>query len=165
MPTPKDGHRSLTAGEILILRKIFKNAINYSAVKVHNGKWIQWQRNDITMTPNGNIYFNQPTFKEDFSTLLTSQPDALHHFIHEMVHVWQYQLGYAVKRAGLLSAFGYGYDYTFKANTRLSDYPMEAQGNIIADWAMYVLYGVVRHCSRTRYGKKPIHEPNSKRCL
>ena len=55
------------------------------------------QPDDVAMTPNGEIYFNPKHFKEDFA--LGAFSDALW-FMHEMVHVWQHQLGYPVRLRG-----------------------------------------------------------------
>ncbi|MDR0702381.1 MAG: hypothetical protein LBF61_08265 [Azoarcus sp.] len=143
MPAPaKKINRSLTVGEVQMLRQIFGSSINYNAVTVRNYKWTDLQPADVAMTPNGNIYFGEMLFKEDYAAPdIFPRYDKVHHFIHEMVHVWQYQLGYAVIIQGIGSVFGYGYKYKLDTKKKLSDYPMESQANIIADWAMYVLYG------------------------
>jgi hypothetical protein len=62
-------------------------------VRVHNDEFLPFdlQPDNTAMTPNGEIYFNPSRFKEDFSL---STPRDQHWLMHEMVHVWQYQLGY-----------------------------------------------------------------------
>ncbi|MBK7236706.1 MAG: hypothetical protein IPI02_14175 [Sterolibacteriaceae bacterium] len=60
--------------------------------------------------------------------------------MHEMVHVWQYQLGYPVKLRGAIR-IGLPYEYTLESGKRLSDYNMEAQGNILSDYWALKLYG------------------------
>ena len=78
------------------------------------------------------MYFNPKRFVEDFS--LASFLESLW-FMHEMVHVWQYLLGYPVKLRGAIR-IGLGYGYTLSADKVLSDYNMEAQGNVLSDcWA------------------------------
>jgi type VI secretion system secreted protein VgrG len=151
MPTPKDGSRPLTLSEINMVRPIFRNAIRYDKVKVHNRKYAFFQPSNGAITPNGEIYFAPMVFQEDFHKF---SAELQHFFIHEMVHVWQYQMGYPVKAQGIASALGYGYDYTLKPGMKLSNFPMEGQANIIADYAMYVLYGTPKHYSGKRY-KKP----------
>ncbi len=47
------------------------------------------------MTPEGEIYFPDEVYKDDFSK---SNASDRHFFIHEMVHVWQHQLKYPVKK-------------------------------------------------------------------
>jgi len=53
--------------------------------------------------------------------------------MHEMVHVWQYQLGYPVRLRGAIR-LGLNYDYTLLPEKHLSSYNMEAQGNILSDF-------------------------------
>ena len=150
---PYGKSRSLTPLETSLASKIFGSSIQYMRVKIHHGKYIPVQRDDTVMTPNGEIYFPTPLYKDDYSDSSITQ-NFKHLYIHEMVHVWQYQLGYPVKIAGLLeSSWGHGYDYTLEQNTKLSDYPMEAQGNIIADYAMYLFFNQPTYYSRSYFGK------------
>jgi hypothetical protein len=101
-------------------------------VKVHNGEylWFGMQPDDTAMTPDGEMYFNPSRFKEDFS--LSNEFDR-HWFVHEMAHVWQHQLGYPVKWRGAVRV-GLSYEYKLEAGKTLSDYNMEAQGDILADY-------------------------------
>ena len=56
--------------------------------------------------------------------------------MHEMVHVWQYQLGYPVKLRGALR-IGLSYEYELAEGKTLADFNMEAQGDLLADyWAL-----------------------------
>jgi hypothetical protein len=117
------------------------------------------QKDYIAMTPNGRIYLPTAIFLEDFSSSGVRE-DLVALFIHEMVHVWQYQLGYSVKLAGVLETplgmvFGFGYNYTIKFGAKLSDFSMEAQGNILADYALYLFYGSAQYSSRKQRGKQP----------
>ena len=135
--TPAESARELTTGEIGMARMVFKDSIDYSKVKIHNGEflWLGMQKDDTALAPNGEIYFNSKAFKEDFSD--SDGGDRLW-FIHEMTHVWQFQLGYPVLKRVLRN---YGLDlprkYTLDEDDLLCDYNIEAQGNIIADyWAI-----------------------------
>lgn len=133
--TPEDAARGLTPGEIEMARVLFQDAVDYSKVKVHNGEylWFGLQDDDTAITPNGELYFNPKHFKEDFST--ASFVDMLW-FMHEMVHVWQYQLGYFVRLRGAIR-IGLSYAYKLSPEKVLSDYNMEAQGNLLSDyWAL-----------------------------
>jgi len=143
MSTPQGKFRYLTAGEVGLMRMIFADSICYTRVKVYNGKWkvlLGMQRDDTVMTPNGNIYYPYDLFREDFSG---GGPDNvnLQVFIHEMVHVWQYQHGYPVKWHGILSFDKSRYRYELGADKRLSDYNMEAQANLLADYLWLQRYG------------------------
>ena len=135
--TAEGESRPLTSGEIAMCKLIFKDAIDYSLVKVHNHEYLPfgWQNDDTAITPNGEIYFNPKHFKEDFSSDEVGFRTQLW-FVHEMVHVWQKQLDYPVLTRGAIR-IGLDYEYTLEVNKLLSDYNMEAQGNLLADyWAL-----------------------------
>lgn len=127
-----DKVRPLTQGEINMAWLLFEDAIDYSKVKVHAEPylWFGLQPKDVAMTPNGEIYFHESEFKEDFSQ---SDDQRKHWFIHEMVHVWQYQLTYPVKLRGAIR-LGLDYKYVLSSTQKLADYNMEAQGDLIADY-------------------------------
>ena len=82
--------RSLTSGEIALLRPIFGDSIDYSRVRLVLGKWWPFQPSGSAMAPTGNIYFHPDGggWSQDFSK------ESLHcrgFFVHEMTHVWQAQ--------------------------------------------------------------------------
>jgi uncharacterized Zn-binding protein involved in type VI secretion len=130
--TPEGQARGLTAGEIAMARLVFGDAIDYGKVKLHNGKylWFGMQPDNVAMTPNGEMYFSPDYFSEDFSA---DDIDNRHWFIHEMTHVWQYQLGYPVKARGAIR-LGLGYRYALSQEKQFGDYNMEAQGDLLADY-------------------------------
>lgn len=130
--TAEGEKRPLTAGEIEMCQMIFKDAIDYRLVYVHKGEYFPFglQDDDTAMTPNGEIYFNPKHFLEDFSCAAGSLQVW---FVHEMVHVWQHQMGYAVKWHGM-QRWNLDYNYTLDPGKRLGSYNMEAQGNIVADY-------------------------------
>ena len=135
LKTEEGKSRGLTEGEISEAKKIFFDSIDYAKVKIHNGEylWFGLQPDDTAMTPNGEIYFNPKHFVEDFSK---KEQEALIWFIHEMVHVWQHQLGYPVKWRGAIR-LELDYRYTLDESKTLADFNMEAQGNVLADfWAL-----------------------------
>jgi type VI secretion system secreted protein VgrG len=136
--------RGLSAGEIAMARPIFREAIGYHKVKVHRGGFWGWlDRGDNAMVPFGEMYFPSSAHSDDFS----SESDAAKvWFIHEMAHVWQYQLGYPVFFAGIRIALCGGYHlrgrkkapvYRYDlagcdAGKTLSELNMEQQAEIIA---------------------------------
>lgn len=129
--------RSLTQGEIDLAKQVFKDSIDYAKVKVHKGEYLLWvQDNHTAMTPNGEMYFPEEIYKEDFS-----QVDQ-RFFIHEMTHIWQYQLGYDVEKNGLLLAAkggyinnaAYRYSSIISKQSDLSEFNMEQQADIVADY-------------------------------
>ena len=134
--------RPLTSGEIAMAKLVFKDSVNYSKVKVHKEEYLPFglQDDDTAMTPNGEMYFNpMQGFKEDFSV---EKPVIRIWFMHEMVHVWQYQLGYWVRLHGLGMAISggytggsaYKYDSAENNSKTLPDFNMEQQGDIIAEY-------------------------------
>jgi hypothetical protein len=126
--------RPLTAGEIAMASLLFGDAIDYSRVRVHNRRYLPLlQPKNCAMTPNGSIYFHQSCFLPDYGA---GDPATRHWFMHEMVHVWQHQLGYPVRLRGAIR-IGLPYDYELREGAALRDYNMEAQGELLADY--YVL--------------------------
>ena len=107
-------------------QKIYGGSVDYNKVFVHNGFYIFFQTSNIAMTPYGEMYFPPVYFREDFSTDTDSNKCW---FIHEMVHVWQYQLDYTV-----VFNLTNNYDYTLNENDKLRDYNMEQQGRILQDY-------------------------------
>lgn len=109
------------------------------------------------MTPFGTIHFPDDIYEEDYTSPSRVFPDVISSknlFVHEMAHVWQYQLGYSTFLNGIIIALkggyfgnrnyihhdGYpvanAYEYLSKvqSNQDLSDFNMEQQGSIIADY-------------------------------
>ncbi|CDY79737.1 probable vgr related protein [Caballeronia glathei] len=151
---PKRG-RPLTSGEIAMARLVFADAIDYSRVAVHDRGYFPFglQHRQTAVTPNGSMYFPKDCFEEDFSARgIGSQM----WFMHELTHVWQFQLGYWVKMRGAIRV-GLAYGYTLAPGRRLADYNMEAQGNIIADYFALRFRGSEgrRHLYEHRYRARP----------
>jgi hypothetical protein len=157
VPLPKGKKRSLTPGEIAMARTVFKDAVDYRKVKVHHGGWwVFFGFQNTAVTPNGQMYFPESTelYRSDFSATNVGRDKAL--FMHEMTHVWQYQLGYPVKKAGLTvsSRGAESYEYGLAEGAVLSDYNMEQQGEIISDYYVICVEGdakgVWNHRNRTK---------------
>jgi len=148
-------------------RILFQGSIDYSSVKVHNKKYLPGQGKDIAMTPNGEMYWPIDHFKEDYST---ANIDYQWWFMHEMVHVWQKQLGCWVKARGLFS-WAVSYEYTLAENKELSDYGMEPQGNLLADYFILLKYGdaysnfIREDKYKNKTGLKPLYEKVLKKFL
>jgi hypothetical protein len=121
---------------------MFKGAIDYSQVRVHKRRYLPGSGSNA-MTPHGEIYFPAFAYQDDFSV---QDKYKQVWFMHEMTHVWQYQLGYGVKQAGFKIMLKGGY---FKnknharplayqhsphgdQNQQMSDFNMEQQADIIS---------------------------------
>lgn len=129
--------RALTSGEINLAKSIFKGSLDYNKVKIHNDKYLFFQPSNSGMTPNGELYIDG-VYKKDYST----QGAALKgFFIHEMVHVWQYQLNIldpvaAAIWESITNFFDYSkaYHYKLDASKDILDYNIEQQAAIIEDY-------------------------------
>ena len=112
--------------------QLFGDAIDYRAVRIFNRRYLPFglQPKNCAMTPNGAIYFHKSCCLVDFAA--GSEP-ARHWFMHEMVHVWQHQLGYPVRLRGAVR-IGLSYRYTLALDKTLADFNMEAQGDLLADY-------------------------------
>jgi hypothetical protein len=131
-------HRPLSAGEIALASLLFGEAIDYARVRIHNRRYMPFQPRNCCMTPNGSMYFHHSCFLPDYAR---GDPPAIHWFMHEMVHVWQHQLGYPVRLRGAFR-IGLSYGYTLTEDASLEDFNMEAQGDLLAD------YFVLKHLRR-----------------
>lgn len=146
--------RGLTSGEIMMLRQVFGSSVDYAAVKVHNhGYWMffGFQPDNTATAPNGQIYMPADLFAADFSRELN---DRQHLLVHEMTHVWQYQLGYPVKRVRAPRP-NMSYEYLLTQGRKLCDYNMEAQGNLIADYFLVKFRADPMNISEFRYSRMP----------
>jgi type VI secretion system secreted protein VgrG len=137
--TPKGLSRALTKREISILRVLFKDSIDYGKVRIINDVFsVILQRSGTAMAPDGNVYFHADNWMEDFAD--TRDSSMMQVFIHEIVHVWQHQLGYPVKSVRQGAPF-MSYKYKFKGNGELlCDFNMEQQGQILSDYWAYVTW-------------------------
>jgi hypothetical protein len=129
----RDRHaRPLTPGETALARLVFADAIDYPAVSVYACGYLPFglQPPRTAMAPNGHLYFPRGCWQADFSVCDLGERMW---FIHEMTHVWQFQLGYPVRLRGALR-IGLSYAYRLAEDRRLADYNMEAQGNLLADY-------------------------------
>ncbi|WP_106076135.1 PAAR domain-containing protein [Chromobacterium amazonense] len=140
--------RPMTAGEIAMAQTVFKDALDYSKVKIHKGGLLGIPgKTGNAMTPFGEIHFPPDSYRADYST---ESEDVKVWFIHEMGHVWQYQMGYSVAWAGtkLGAKGGYADDgvagqpspaYRYNLNgedkgKKLPDFNMEQQAQLIAHY-------------------------------
>jgi hypothetical protein len=122
--------RLLTAGEAAMASLLFRDAVDYGRVRIHARRYMPFQPRSCAMSPNGSIYFHRSRCLVDFSK---GDPAARHWFMHEMVHVWQHQLGYPVRLRGALR-IGLDYAYVLAPGKTLADFNMEAQGDLLADY-------------------------------
>ena len=124
--------RALTAGERAMVSVLFGAAIDYPRVRIFDRCYLPFglQPKNCAMTPNGSLYFHASCHLDDYSK---GAAHMQHWFMHEMVHVWQHQLGYPVRLRGALR-IGLDYHYSLRAGVTLADFNMDAQGDLLADY-------------------------------
>ena len=151
--------RPLTDGEIKLARSVFGDAIDYAAVTISDGKYMPFQPKGTAMAPNGHLYM-YGCYSPDYSA---EKSLSRSHFIHEMTHVWQYQikiLNPIVEAAALslkhkFNYFTAAYAYHLDENMDLMDYGMEQQASIVQEYFMTRREG---HTSHTRHCKNTCHD-------
>jgi len=94
--------RPLTAGEEQLARGVFGDALKVERVRIHNRRYLPWQKKGIAMAPNGHVYFHELDYKADFSL---HDGDAAW-LVHELTHAWQHQHGRSVILRGLVEQTG-----------------------------------------------------------
>lgn len=146
--------RNLHKDERIYLEKIFGNSLNYSSIKIHRGRFVPGQESTVAMTPIGEAYYPPEIYKDNFLASDVSLRSRWL-FLHEMVHVWQYQrqksgsTKFNVLSHGLdiMIQNGYGYVHDFpnrplaynyahllKKRKHFSEFNMEQQADMIADY-------------------------------
>jgi hypothetical protein len=150
--------RRLTGGETTLARDVFGESIDYGRVRVHDDKYIFFQPDNSGMTPNGEIYV-AGIYSGDYASE-TLQMRGF--FIHEMVHVWQYQNGIlsaGVIGSAILEMIGTGgdyssiYPYVLDANRDLTDYNLEQQAAIVEDYFRLTRLGLQPRRARLPYSR------------
>lgn len=129
--------RRLTENEIKLASLVFSDGIDYANVKIYCG--IPYLPDiNIAIVPNGHIFFPRHNCPADFALAGRSHQMWL---IHELAHVWQYQLGFKTWWAGILlmAAGGYvrrkAYVYPpLHTITHFRDLNMEQQADLIAHY-------------------------------
>ena len=131
--------RSLSTGEIALIRPLFKSSLAYHRVRCDiNTANVGGAGNSIT--PAGVAHFSSYIYNNDFSG---EGPDYKWVFVHEMTHVWQWQnciqpvWGAVAAFIETLGNYPKAYAYTLNVSKSFRDYNIEQQGAIVADyWAV-----------------------------
>jgi hypothetical protein len=117
----------MTQREVALARTVFRDAIDYAKVRIHERKYWWFQPRKVTMAPDGHLWFHPKSqlFCDDFCDRDLSLQG---HFIHEMTHVWQHQSGIflPLRRHPFCR-----YDYTLKPGWTLKQYGLEQQAEIV----------------------------------
>lgn len=119
--------RPLTDAETRLAASVFGDSIAYAQVEIAQRKFMFFQPSNVVMAPRGTIHFHPRCefYCEDFSTAPLSIR-AL--FIHEMVHVWQYQQGISL----ILRRHPFcRYSYAIKPGQPFHKYGLEQQAELV----------------------------------
>jgi hypothetical protein len=121
--------RSLTPGEVEMVRSVFGDAVDTGKVRLVRGKWWPFQPRRSAMAPMGHIHFHPDGggWSDDFSQ------EPLHlqgFFIHEMTHVWQTQKGGRFYLPLMRHPFC-RYRYEFVPGRPFRRYGLEQQAEIV----------------------------------
>lgn len=146
-------------------KSIFGNKIRYNEVRIFKVDYAPLQDKNLVIAPNGNIYPGREIYRDNYGV----DSDSIKHlFIHEMGHIWQNHTGIWVKTRAVTAhtcAFFNDTDpYLYNIHqqfgtkvvkmtdvngrtisnvvtvvSKLSDYNIEAQAEILADyWALKI---------------------------
>lgn len=123
--------RPLTVGETRMIQTMFGTTAGLARARIypHNFWWPYPNRR--AMTPQGNIFFAEEDYRNDFSSpVVPLLLRAL--FMHEATHLYQwYVLGQWVFLRG---PFDRKYDYVLEPSKALKDYGLEQMGQIVQDF-------------------------------
>jgi hypothetical protein len=119
--------RPLTPGEIALVASVFGPALDPAPVRIHRAKYWALHPWWMTMAPDGAIWChpNGPNWSADYAA---EPPGFQAHFVHEMVHVWQYQVGghLALRRPPFAR-----YGYALVPGKNFARYGIEQQAMIV----------------------------------
>lgn len=133
--------RLMTLGEIAMAKRVYGHSIAYNRVWIHCDSYFPFglQSSGYAMTPNGELWYRKEMYKADFSLPEVELIDK-YIFIHELGHVWQHQNGQWVRTRGAFSLLA-NYYYTLD-KVKLTDYSLEQQASILADYWLLICYGI-----------------------
>lgn len=149
--------RPLTSGEIAMCKKVFKDSIEYTKVRIINEQFLSKQQ--VPMTPLGHAHYpdgmeGRDQYQDDFSNpQFKENPIRIDGtdwrikskitFIHEMTHVWQFQKGMnVIGKGALLQALEWPipdaiydpYAYVLKKDSKFKNFNLEQQADIVQDY-------------------------------
>ncbi|MDF7680920.1 type IV secretion protein Rhs [Enterobacteriaceae bacterium ESL0689] len=144
--------RLMTLSEITMAKRLYGHSIAYNRVWIHCDSYFPFglQSNGYAMTPNGELWYRKEMYKADFSLVDVEIIDK-YIFIHELGHVWQHQHGQWVRLRGAFS-FLANYYYTLDKE-KLTDYSLEQQAPILADYWLLIYYGISEWSFQKNHGR------------
>lgn len=134
--------RRLTGSEISVIPEPISKALDLRMVEIHNRRWTIFTPGNVTVARGYRIYW--PGAPSEARTL-----SQLAHLVHEIVHVWQYN----ILKVGLYSPrwLDRRYGYELKPGDHFLNFGLEQQASIIED-GFIAAYGAA-----PRRAKSPSH--------
>lgn len=126
--------RPLTDGERAFLAPLFRDAVDYDAIRIVRGRAFPLQGARTIVTLGRAIYVPQPVYVDDYAGAAPARRAIL---VHEVAHVWQYESGIAVIAGAVRAFFVAGgryaraYRYRLAPGRDLLDYGVEQQASIL----------------------------------
>jgi len=126
--------RSLTDGERAFLAPLFRDAVDYDAVRVVRGRAFALQGARTLVTLGNAIYAPDAVYCDDFASTALDRRAVL---VHEVAHVWQSTVGINVIAGAVRAFFATGgrytraYQYRLLPGRDLVDYGIEQQASIL----------------------------------
>jgi hypothetical protein len=126
--------RGLTAGERALLAPLFRDAVDYDAVRVVQGRAFPLQGPRTLITIRNVVYAPREVYCDDFALAGLDRQAVL---VHELAHVWQHQNGIGVFAGALRALVASGgrysraYRYDLVPGRDLIEYGVEQQAMII----------------------------------
>ncbi len=140
--------RPLTSAEIALAMQVFQSSIDYAKVSIVKGKHFSFQGDDTAVTPDNRIFMPPSINLTDYAANSQS-PERQALFIHELVHVWQYQNNVlspsvAAPIEFIANGFQYhkAYQYLIEEGKDLLQYKIEQQASIIEDYFRVQYLGI-----------------------
>lgn len=132
---PSASHgRALTDGERAFLAPLFRDAVDYDAIRIVRGRAFPLQGARTIVTLGRAIYAPDPVYIADYARAAAERRAIL---VHEVAHVWQYESGIAVIAGAVRAFFATGgrysraYRYRLAPGRDLTDYGIEQQASIL----------------------------------
>lgn len=177
--------RNLHQDERAFLKIYFGDSLDYDAIKIHRGRMIAGQKSRVAMTPLGEAYFPPEIYQENFCAKgINIKAKWL--FVHEIVHVWQFQLwkesgkfdqvlsdgldisiqrGYTYIARFPDKPYAYNYEHLVNKRNHLSEFNMEQQADIIADYLVSGVNSKINSDILFKFVREFINNPRDKSLL
>jgi hypothetical protein len=131
--SPPQG-RPLTAGERAFLTPLFRDAVDYDAIRIVRGRAFPLQGRRTLVTIRQAVFAPDEVYVDDYAN---SSPSRRAVLVHEVAHVWQYVNGIGVVRGAMRALvasggrYGRAYRYRLVPGRDLTDYGIEQQAAIL----------------------------------